>query len=100
MSTVTVKNGRTNKDNHVSIVGFVQTGIYRFSTCDISEESFIIRKWQKRVPRGPLAIGGWIKKYPKTIFFLKNGKNHTKGKNSEMFRNMTKLAIRPSTRGL
>ena len=42
------------KYNHVPIIGFVQTGIYRFSTRDISAESYINRKWQKRVIRGPL----------------------------------------------
>ena len=47
-------DGQTKKYNHVSTIGFVQTGIYRVSTRDISGESYIIRKWQKRVPRGPL----------------------------------------------
>ena len=32
--------------------------------------------------------------------FLKNGKNHPKRKNSETSRDMPKLAIYPSTRGL
>ena len=45
------------------------------------------------------AIGGWAKNTQKPDFFL-NGKNHQKRKNSEMSRNMTKLVIRPSTRGL
>jgi hypothetical protein len=48
--------GWTKKYNHVSIIGFVQTGIYRFSTRDISGESYIICKWQKRVPLGPLIV--------------------------------------------
>ena len=51
---MSVTDGRTKKYNHVSIIGFVQTGLYRFSTRDISGEPYIIRKWQKRVPRGPL----------------------------------------------
>ena len=46
------------------------------------------------------AIGGWTKNTPKPDFFLKNGKNHPKRKNSKMSRNMPKLAIRPSARGL
>ena len=32
MITVSVTDKRTKKLNHVSIIGFVQTGIYRFST--------------------------------------------------------------------
>ena len=56
IQNVSVTDGRTKKYNHVSITGFVQTGIYRYSTRDISGESYIIRKWQKRVPRGPLLI--------------------------------------------
>ena len=44
------------------------------------------------------AIGGWTKNTPKPDFF-ENGKNHQKRKHSEMSRNMTKLAIRPLTRG-
>ena len=65
VSTVSVTNGRTKKYNHVSIIGFVQTGIYRNRTCDISGESYIIRKWQKRVLWGPRILGGWVynKKY-------------------------------------
>ena len=46
------------------------------------------------------AIGGWTKVTQKPNFFLKNGKNHQKCKNSERPRNMTKFAIRPLTRGL
>ena len=46
------------------------------------------------------AIGGWTKNTPKPWIFLKNGKNHPKRKNSKTSRNMSKLAIRPSTRGL
>ena len=53
---MSVTDGQTKKYNHVSIIGFVQTGIYRFSTRDISGEGDIIRKWQKRVPRGPLIV--------------------------------------------
>ena len=45
------------------------------------------------------AIGGWTKNTQKPDF-LKNGKKSPKRKNSETSRNMTKLAIRPSTRGL
>ena len=41
----------------------------------------------------------WTKNTPNPIF-LKNGKNHQKHKNSKTFRNMTKLAIHPLTRGL
>ena len=37
---------------------------------------------------------------PKNPIFLKNGKNHPKRKNSKTSRDMPKLAIRPSTRGL
>ena len=37
---------------------------------------------------------------PKNHFFLKNGKNHSKRKNSKMSRDMPKLAIYPLTRGL
>ena len=37
---------------------------------------------------------------PKNPNFLKNRKNHPKHKNSKMSRNIPKLAIRPSTRGL
>ena len=44
-------------------------------------------------------IVGWTKITPKP-FFLKNGKNHPKRKNSKMSRNIPKLAIRPLTRGL
>ena len=47
------------------------------------------------------AIEGWTKNNQKPDLFLKNGKNHQqKRKNSEMSRNMTKLAIRPLTRDL
>ena len=46
------------------------------------------------------AIGGWTKNSQKPDFFEKRKKNPPKRKNSEMSRNMTKLAIRPSTRGL
>ena len=45
------------------------------------------------------AIGGWTKNTQKPDFFEKR-KNSQKRKNSETSRNMTKLAIRPSTRGL
>ena len=45
------------------------------------------------------AIGGWTKNTPKPDFFDER-KNHQKRKNSEMSRNMTKLAIRPLPRGL
>ena len=44
-------------------------------------------------------IEGWTKNTPKPNFFL-NGKNHPKHKNSKTSRDMPKLAIRPSTRGL
>ena len=54
---MSVTDGRTKKYNHMSIIGFVQTGIYRFSTRDISGESYIIRKWQKTVLRGHLVVG-------------------------------------------
>ena len=37
---------------------------------------------------------------PKNPNFLKNGKNHPKRKNSKTSRDMSKLAIYPSTRGL
>ena len=37
---------------------------------------------------------------PKNPIFLKNGKNHQKLKNSKTSRDMPKLAIHPSTRGL
>ena len=37
---------------------------------------------------------------PKNPDFFKNRKNHPKGKNSKTSRNMPKLAICPSTRGL
>ena len=43
------------------------------------------------------AIGGWI---PKKSFFLKNGKNHSKRKNSKTSRDMPKLAICTLTRCL
>ena len=43
---------------------------------------------------------GWTKNTQKPNFFEKNGKSHLKSKNSKMPRNMPKLAIRPSTRGL
>ena len=46
------------------------------------------------------AIGWWTKNTQKPNFFEKRKKNHQKRKNSEMSRNMTKLAIGPSTRGL
>ena len=46
------------------------------------------------------AIGGSTKNTPKPDFLLKTEKNHPKSKNSKMSRNMPKLAIRPSTRGL
>ena len=42
---------------------------------------------------------GWTKNTQKPNFF-QNGKNHPKRKNSKTFRNMPKLAICPSTRGL
>ena len=45
------------------------------------------------------AIGGWTKSIPTTDFFEKQ-KNHQKMHNSETSRNMTKLAIHPSNRGL
>ena len=44
-------------------------------------------------------IVGLTKNTPKTDFFL-NRKNYQKHKNSKASRNMTKFAIRPSTRGL
>ena len=37
---------------------------------------------------------------PQNLIFLKNGKTHPKRKNSKTSRNMPKLGIRPSTRGL
>ena len=73
VSTVSVMDGRTKKYNHVSIIGFVQTGIYRFSTRDISGESYIIRKWQKRVPQGPLQTNNKI--FKKSV--LANFSNHS-----------------------
>ena len=45
------------------------------------------------------AIGGWTKNTPKPDFLDKR-KNHQKRQNSETCRNMTKLVIRPLTRGL
>ena len=48
--------------------------------------------WEAWFPGGP--------KIPKTPIFLKNGKNHPKRKNLKTSRDMPKLAIRPSTRGL
>ena len=42
---------------------------------------------------------GWTKNTQKTEF-VENGNNHPKRKNSKTSRNMPKLAIRPSTRGL
>ena len=47
---------------------------------------------RRRISR-PMRIVGPIQ-------FWKNGKNHPKRKNSNMSRDMTKLAILPSTRGL
>ena len=46
------------------------------------------------------AIGRWTKNTQKPHFFEKTEKITKKRKNSEMSRNMTKLAIRPLTRGL
>ena len=46
------------------------------------------------------AIGGWTKNTPKPDFFEKRKKSFKTKKNSKMSRNMPKLAIRPSTRGL
>ena len=46
------------------------------------------------------AIGEWTKNTQKSDFFFLTEKNHQKLNNSETIRNMTKLAIRPSTRGL
>ena len=43
-------------------------------------------------------IVGWTKNIPKHVFF--NRKIHPKRKNSKTSRNMSKLAIRPSTIGL
>ena len=44
------------------------------------------------------AIGGWTKNTQKPD--LKNRKNHPKRKNSKISRDIPKLAIRPSARGL
>ena len=48
---------------------------------------------------GTDAIGGWTKNNQKPDFFKKQKKS-PKLKNSETSKNMTKLAIHPSTRGL
>ena len=45
-------------------------------------------------------VSGWTKNTQKPDFFFLNGKNHPKCENSKMSRDMLKLAIRPSTRGL
>ena len=42
----------------------------------------------------------WTKITPKPNLFFFNGKNQQKHKNSKTSRNMTKLAIRPLTKGL
>ena len=60
--------------------------------CDtpFDQRSLIYREaW---FPGGPII--------PKDLIFLKNGNNHIKRKNSKTSKNMPKLAIRPSTRGL
>ena len=56
--------------------------------------------WEhKKVIVAPM--DAWMdQEYPQNPIFFVNGKNHQKHKNSEMSKNMTKLAIRPSTRGL
>ena len=51
--------------------------------------------WEAWFP--PCFIGQRI---PQNLFFLKNRKNYPKRKTSKTSRNMPKLAIRPSTRGL
>ena len=48
--------------------------------------------WEAWCPGGP--------RIPENPIFLKNGKNHPKRKNSKTSRDMAKLAICPSTRGL
>ena len=47
-----------------------------------------------------IAIGGWTKNTPKPDFFEKRKKINKNTKKSETSRNITKLAISPSTRGL
>ena len=54
---MSVTDGETNKVQFCVYFRIFQTGIYRFSTRDISGKSYIIRKWQKRVLRGPLLRG-------------------------------------------
>ena len=48
--------------------------------------------WEAWFPGGP--------RIPKNLIFWKERKNHPKRKNSKMSRNIPKLAIYPSTRGL
>ena len=58
----------------------------------------------RSLTRGLYSIGKggfWVdQEYPKTLIFLKKGKNHPKRKNSKTSREMQKLAIHPLTRGL
>ena len=63
--------------------------------CQISDTPFDQRSL---IHREVWFLGG--PKLPKNQIFLKNGKNHPKRKNSKASRDMPKLAIRPSTRGL
>ena len=60
--------------------------------------------WRQSISRpmqivAPMPLEG-EPRTPENPIFLKNGKNNQKRNNSETSRNMTKLAIRPSTRGL
>ena len=53
--------------------------------------------------RSLIHLEAWFPGGPRILenpIFLKNRKNHAKRKNSKMSRDMPKLAIRPSTRGL
>ena len=59
---------------------------------EIRKDMDLLRKMNMIKP--PVAVGA-----NKGLFFF-NGKNHRKRKNSKTSRNMPKLAIRPTTRGL
>ena len=57
----------------------------------------------KRKHKGYVHREAWFPggpRIPKNPIFFKNGKNHPKRKNSKTSTDMSKLAIRPSTRGL
>ena len=87
INPIFLKNGK----KHPKCKKFKNVWRYaKTSDTPFDQRSLIHRKaW---FPGGP--------RIPKNPIFLKNGKNHPKRKNSKTSRDMPKLAIRLSTRGL